>query len=107
MNKKEFDMSQLVSGLTGEEEMESATERKVQSAAKRKKPMEHVCTLIATEQMAKVRTIAEREGLAIKDIIAVGLRMAIGNYEAKNGEIKVKKAKRGNASDVFGMEDEA
>ena len=57
MNKKEFDMSQLVSGLTGEEEMESATERKVQSAAKRKKPMEHVCTLIATEQMAKVRCI--------------------------------------------------
>ena len=29
------------------------------------------------------------------------------NYEAKNGEIKVRKAKRGNASDVFGMEDEA
>ena len=47
------------------------------------------------------------KGLAIKDIIAVGLRMAIGNYEAKNGEIKVRKAKRGNASDVFGMEDEA
>ena len=107
MGKKDFDMSQLVSGLTGEEEMESATERKVQSAAKRKKPMEHVCTLIATEQMAKVRTIAEREGLAIKDIIAVGLRMAIVNYEAKNGEIKVRTAKRGNASDVFGMEDEA
>ena len=106
MNKKEFDMSQLVNGLTGEQESESQTERRAQ-AVKRKKPMEHVCTLVSVEQMAKVRTIAEREGLAIKDIIAVGLRMAIGNYEAKNGEIKVRKTKRGNASDVFGMEDEA
>ena len=104
MSKKDFDMSQLVSGLTGEQEEKN--ENRTQTV-KRKKPMEHVCTLIATEQMAKVRTIAEREGLAIKDIIAVGLRMAIGNYEAKNGEIKVRKAKRGNASDVFGMEDEA
>lgn len=104
MNKKEFDMSQLVSGLTGEQEEKN--ENRTQTV-KRKKPMEHVCTLVSVEQMAKVRTIAEREGLAIKDIIAVGLRMAIGNYEAKNGEIKVRKAKRGNASDVFGMEDEA
>ena len=103
-NRKEFDMSQLVSGLTGDQEEQSAT---TTQTVKRKKPMEHVCTLIATEQMAKVRTIAEREGIAIKDIIAVGLRMAISNYEAKNGEIKVRKAKRGNASDVFGMEDEA
>ena len=67
--------------------------------------MEHVCTLIAVEQMAKVRTIAEREGITIKDIIAIGLKMAIGSYEQKYGEIKVRKAKRGNASEVFGMED--
>jgi hypothetical protein len=33
--------------------------------------------------------------------------MAISNYEQKNGEIRVKKAKRGNASAVFGMEDDA
>ena len=59
MNKKEFDMSQLVNGLTGEQESESQTERRAQ-AVKRKKPMEHVCTLVSVEQMAKVRTIAER-----------------------------------------------
>jgi hypothetical protein len=106
MNKKEFDMSQLVNGLTGEQESESQTERRAQ-AVKRKKPMEHVCTLVSVEQMAKVRTIAEREGIALKDIFAVGLSMAISSYEAKNGEIRVKKAKRGNASDVFGVEDEA
>ena len=55
--------------------------------------------------MAKVRTIAEREGIALKDIFAVGLNMVIGSYEQKYGEIKVRKAKRGNASEVFGMED--
>jgi hypothetical protein len=106
MNKKEFDMSQLVNGLTGEQESESQMERRAQ-AVKRKKPMEHVCTLVSVEQMAKVRTIAEREGIALKDIFAVGLSMAISSYEAKNGEIRVKKAKRGNASEVFGVEDEA
>jgi hypothetical protein len=99
-------MSQLVNGLTGEQESESKTERRAQ-AVKRKKPMEHVCTLVSVEQMAKVRTIAEREGIALKDIFAVGLSMAISSYEAKNGEIRVKKAKRGNASEVFGVEDEA
>ena len=106
MNKKEFDMSQLVNGLTGEQESESQTERRTQTV-KRKKPMEHVCTLVSVEQMAKVRTIAEREGIALKDIFAVGLSMAISSYEAKNGEIRVKKAKRGNACEVFGVEDEA
>ncbi len=65
------------------------------------------CTLVSVEQMAKVRTIAEREGIALKDIFAVGLSMAISSYEAKNGEIRVKKAKQGNASEVFGLEDEA
>ena len=99
-------MSQLVNGLTGEQESESQTERRAQ-AVKRKKPMEHVCTLVSVEQMAKVRTIAEREGIALKDIFAVGLSMAISSYEAKNGEIRVKKAKRGNASEVFGVEEEA
>ena len=76
--KKEFDMSDLVENLTSE-----------------------------PDQMAKVRAIAEREGIALKDIFAAGLNMAISNYEQKNGEIRVKKAKRGNANAVFGMEDEA
>ena len=103
--KKEFDMSDLVENLTSEPEV--ATGRKVRVGSKEKKQMEHVCTLIETGQMAKVRAIADREGIALKDIFAVGLNMAIANYEQKNGEIRVKKAKRGNASEVFGMEEEA
>lgn len=103
--KKEFDMSDLVENLTSEPEV--ATGRKVRVGSKEKKQMEHVCTLIETGQMAKVRAIADREGIALKDIFAVGLNMAIASYEQKNGEIRVKKAKRGNASEVFGMEEEA
>ena len=103
--KKEFDMSDLVENLTSEPEV--VTGRKVRVSSKEKKQMEHVCTLIETGLMAKVRAIADREGIALKDIFAVGLNMAIANYEQKNGEIRVKKAKRGNASEVFGMEEEA
>ena len=103
--KKEFDMSDLVENLTSEPEVE--TGRRVRTGSKAKKQMEHVCTLIESGQMAKVRAIAEREGIALKDIFAAGLNMAISNYEQKNGEIRVKKAKRGNASAVFGIEDEA
>ena len=103
--KKEFDMSDLVENLTSEPEV--VTGHKVRVGSKEKKQMEHVCTLIETGQMAKVRAIADREGIALKDIFAVGLNMAIASYEQKNGEIRVKKAKRGNASEVFGMEEEA
>ena len=103
--KKEFDMSDLVENLTSEPEVE--TGRRVKTGSKVKKQMEHVCTLIETGLMAKVRAIADREGIALKDIFAVGLNMAIASYEQKNGEIRVKKAKRGNASEVFGMEEEA
>ena len=50
MSKKDFDMSQLVSGLTGEQEEKN--ENRPQTV-KRKRPMEHVCTLVSVEQMAK------------------------------------------------------
>ena len=103
--KKEFDMSDLLNNLTSEPEVE--TGRRTRTGSKEKKQMEHVCTLIETSQMAKVRAIADREGIALKDIFAVGLNMAIASDESKNGEVRVKKAKRGNASEVFGVEDEA
>ena len=103
--KKEFDMSDLLNNLTSEPEVE--TGRRTRTGSKEKKQMEHECTLIETSQMAKVRAIADREGIALKDIFAVGLNMAIASYESKNGEVRVKKAKRGNASEVFGVEDEA
>lgn len=103
--KKEFDMSDLVENLASdagaETEQNRVSRTRRQSSEKRK--MEHVCTLVDVEQMAKIRAIAEREGIALKDIFAVGLNMAISNYEQKNGTIRIKPTKKGNASDVFGV----
>lgn len=105
MMKKEFDMSDLVENLASdagaETEQNRVSRTRRQSSEKRK--MEHVCTLVDVEQMAKIRAIAEREGIALKDIFAVGLNMAISNYEQKNGTIRIKPTKKGNASDVFGV----
>ena len=103
--KKEFDMSDLVENLASDTgvgtEQNPASKTRRQSSEKKK--MEHVCTLVDVEQMAKIRAIAEREGIALKDIFAVGLNMAISNYEQKNGTIRIRPTKKGNASDVFGV----
>ncbi len=103
--KKEFDMSDLVENLASDTgvgiEQNPASKIRRQSTGKKK--MEHVCTLVDVEQMAKIRAIAEREGIALKDIFAVGLNMAISNYEQKNGTIRIRPTKKGNASDVFGV----
>ena len=103
--KKEFDMSDLVENLasdTGAETEQTRVSRTRRQFSEKKK-MEHVCTLVDVEQRAKIRAIAEREGIALKDIFAVGLNMAISNYEQKNGTIRIKPTKKGNASDVFGV----
>ena len=103
--KKEFDMSDLVENLASDTGVNTEQNRvtKTRRQSTEKKKMEHVCTLVDIEQMAKVRAIAEREGIALKDIFAVGLNMAISNYEQKNGTIRIKPTKRGNANDVFGL----
>ena len=106
MAKKNFDMSDLVEELTSENLLEATrgaeSTRKTKNDGK-KKVMEHVCTLIETEQMSKVRTISEREGLNLKDIFASALNMAIHTYEEKNGVIKVKPVRKGSANEVFGI----
>jgi NRPS condensation-like uncharacterized protein len=106
MAKKNFDMSDLVEELTSENLLEATrgaeSTRKTKNDGK-KKVMEHVCTLIETEQMSKVRTISEREGITLKDIFASALNMAIHTYEEKNGVIKVKPARKGSANEVFGI----
>ena len=103
--KKEFDMSDLVENLASDAGAETEQNRvsRTRRQSSEKKKMEHVCTLVDVEQMAKIRAIAEREGIALKDIFAVGLNMAISNYEQKNGTIRIRPTKKGNASDVFGV----
>lgn len=60
-------------------------------------------TLIVREdQIAKIKEIAFRETLTIKEIIGTALDMVIERYEEKNGEIKPQPSKyKGDAKKVF------
>jgi len=68
--KKNFDMSDLVNELTTTNEMgndtETRDEQQTKPHKKGKKQTEPICTLVDKEQIAKIRTIAEREGFLLK-----------------------------------------
>ena len=59
--------------------------------------------IVNNEKYAKVKEIAFRESLTMKEIIEVVLDMAIERYEAKHGEIKPQPHNyKGDAKKVFG-----
>ena len=105
-------MDKLFSGLvrgSGQQEESQVAEPEavvpvVQDKQKKTKtPMERVCTIVDSNDMSKIRTIAENEGIAIKDIIALGLTLAINKYEELHGKIRVKKSKKGDVDAVFNV----
>ena len=64
---------------------------------------ESVCTIVDTELMNKIRAIAKKEDLSITAVFEVGLKMAVQNYEAKNGPIRVRQNKKKEIGDVFSL----
>lgn len=66
---------------------------------------ERVCTIINSEIMAKVRVIAGKEHLSIRDIFEYGLKYLVHDYESRNGTIHLRdpKTKKGNVSSVFSI----
>ena len=103
--KKNFDMSDLVNELTTTNEVNNDTEKdeqQVKSNKKVKKVTEPICTLVDKEQIAKIRTIAERERVSLKDLFAVALDMVVSSYEEKYGVIRIKQPKKGNVKEIFG-----
>ena len=52
---------------------------------------EHLCTIVKSITMKKIRTIAQRERLQIKDVIDAALDKAITAYERKHGVIEFTK----------------
>ncbi len=113
-------MDALFGGLVGEpakteqEEKRQSTApattlntTKETSASRRGSPSgvkkESVCTVVDVDLMNKVRAIAKKEDLSITTIFEVGLKMAIQNYEAKNGPIRVRQSKKKEIGDVFGI----
>lgn len=98
------DMSALFSGLTTPNQSNQSEETVVEVKAISKKSVsikEKVCANISSVKMDKVRAIAGKEGLSITSILEVALDMAIKSYEDKNGVVRARSSKRGDASKIF------
>lgn len=70
---------------------------------KNKTRMERVCTLVDADSMNKIRTIAENENIAIKDLFALGLSFVIEKYEVLHGKVRVKRTKKGDLDKIFNI----
>ena len=102
----------LFSGLTGahenqekpvehpkkQEKGQQVTARGKQKEHEMKNHEERFCTIVNSETLKKIRIIANREGLAIKDVVDAAFDKAISSYERKHGKIEeIKKS----AKDLF------
>ena len=58
--------------------------------------------IMSCEKLAKLREIAKREGLTVKDVFEAMMDLAIDNYEAKHGIINIyPDDERGDTSRLF------
>lgn len=106
-------MDSLLKGLTGgastEEEADTVPENNTGTPAnspskkEQKSNYEVISTMVDPVVISKVRAIAATEGLAIKDVIGVGLKMVVGRYEEVHGKIRMKKTKKGNVDKIFNI----
>ena len=59
-------------------------------------------TIVNLEKMAKLREIAKRETLTIKEVIEATMDLAISTYEAKHGKIRIyPEEERGDVTKLF------
>ena len=77
----------------------SETPRAKQKRLEKERQEERFCTIVNSEILKKVRIIATREGLQIKDVVEAAFEKAIGNYERKHGKIEEDPKK--NVKDLF------
>ena len=110
-DQKKGAMDELFKGLTTPS-APSAQQEPEQSAApvssrqkKYKEENERVCTIMEVAVMNKLRYIAGKEGLALRDLFGTGAKLLIKEYEKEHGEIHARKskAKKGDASKLFNV----
>lgn len=105
-------MSSLLEGLTSvrttaaeEHQPSSAKEKTVSTSeakpASKSGSKERICTSIDTVVMNKIRAISEKEGVLINELITLGLDMLISKYEDSHGQIRPKKANKGDITSIF------
>lgn len=73
--------------------------REKQKQQERSKNEERFCSIVSSELLKKIRIIAKREGLPIKDIVDAAFFKAISSYEQRNGEVLENKKK--NPKELF------
>lgn len=61
----------------------------------------HFCTVADIDKVEKIKAIADKEYIPIKDIVNIAFDFVIKKYEGKNGPIRIKNVKKGDASKVF------
>ena len=60
---------------------------------------ERFCSILPSVLLRKVRIIARREGLSIKQVMAAAVRKAVSSYEQKHGPIDDRR--RSDTTDLF------
>lgn len=98
MNNQYLDA--LFTGLTGAKtedttgkeptvSQQSAEEKRERKAFKSaKQTEERFCTIVSSVLLRKIRIIANREGLQIKDVVNAAFEKAVKSYERKHGVIE-------------------
>ncbi len=62
------------------------------------------CTMADDDKVTKIRTIAAREGIAIKDLMNFAFDKIINEYERKYGTVRLPKVKKGgDVAKVFDL----
>lgn len=86
-------LSNLISGLTGGTPPAKET-RPAQDVEQEKgkentarQMEERFCTIVSSQQLGKLRIIARREGLTIKQVVGAAFSKAIASYELRHGPI--------------------
>ena len=110
MNNKNLDA--LFNGLTGTSNPSGSEQSPVSHAHKTSEPTalsgseseekpteERFCTIVQSDTLRKIRIIANREGLQIKEVVNAAFDKAIKSYERKHG--KVDGDMKGDASNLF------
>jgi hypothetical protein len=107
MNERKLD--NLISGLTG---VNPPVRTEPVDSADNAQDIEHkgadpgddgqeerFCSILPSVLLRKVRIIARREGLSIKQVMAAAVRKAVTSYEQKHGPIDDRR--RNDTSDLF------
>ena len=110
MNNKNLDA--LFTGLTGtvksSSEGQDTMEKQAQTSDlpvpterqfKEKPAEERFCTIVQSDTLRKIRIIANREGLQIKEVVNAAFNKAIKSYERKHGSVDG--AMKGDATNLF------